>query len=88
VRGLFVEDYEPLSQASADEIRHMMLSETEELEQMTGRDLSSWKPGAKREESGPLTQLKVILSSRGLPGCDEYDRGSRRRGAAGQRCHR
>lgn len=50
VRGLFVEDYEPLSQTSADEIRHMMLSETEELERMTGRDLSSWKPGAKREE--------------------------------------
>lgn len=51
VRKLFVEDYEPLSQASVDEIRHMMLPETEELEKMTGRDLSSWKPGAARREN-------------------------------------
>jgi Sulfotransferase domain len=53
VRGLFVEDYEPLSPATADEIRHMMLPETEELERMTGRDLSNWKPGAPREK--PVT---------------------------------
>ncbi|HWX34329.1 MAG TPA: sulfotransferase [Steroidobacteraceae bacterium] len=45
MRDLLVEDYEPLSQSSAEEIRHMMLPETEELERMTGRDLSSWKPG-------------------------------------------
>ena len=46
VRGLLVEDYESLSQSSIDEIRHIMLPETEELERMTGRDLSGWKPGA------------------------------------------
>jgi len=50
MRGLFVEDYEPLSQNSADEIRHMMLPETEELERMTGRDLSNWKPRSMPEE--------------------------------------
>jgi len=49
IRRFFVEDYEPMSQASADEIREMMLPETEELEHMTGRDLSSWKPLAQRK---------------------------------------
>jgi hypothetical protein len=44
VRRPFVEDFPPLSHESADEIRAMMLPETEELERITGRDLSSWKP--------------------------------------------
>jgi hypothetical protein len=48
LRVLLVEDYEPLTQSAADEIRHIMLPETEELERMTGRDLSKWKPGALR----------------------------------------
>jgi len=48
IRRYFVEDFEPLSQSSAEEIREMMLPETEQLERMTGRDLSSWKPGALR----------------------------------------
>ena len=48
IRSFFVEDYEPLSLSSAEQIREMMLPETEELERMTGRDLSSWKPGARR----------------------------------------
>ena len=55
MRGLFVEDYEPLSETSANEIRHMMLPETIELEKMTGRDLSSWKPRSAREEK-PVTK--------------------------------
>ena len=46
MRTLLVEDYESLNQTSIDEIRHIMLPETEELERMTGRDLSDWKPGA------------------------------------------
>jgi sulfotransferase family protein len=46
VRTLLVEDYEPLSQTAIDEIRRIMLPEIEELERMTGRDLSTWKPGA------------------------------------------
>ena len=37
MRGLLVEDYESVSQSSIDEIRRMMLPETEELERMTGR---------------------------------------------------
>ena len=43
MRRAFVEDFPPLSQESADEIRAIMLPETEELEQITGRDLSPWK---------------------------------------------
>lgn len=43
MRRPFVEDFPPLSLESADEIRAMMLPETEELEQITGRDLSAWK---------------------------------------------
>ena len=38
--NLLIEEYEPLSESSAEQIRHMMLPETEELERMTGRDLS------------------------------------------------
>ncbi len=47
IRRVFVEEFETLSPASAEEVRHMMLPETEALEQMTGRDLSSWKPGTR-----------------------------------------
>jgi hypothetical protein len=49
MRQPFVEDFPPLSPESADEIRAMMLPETEELEQITGRDLSRWKPLACRQ---------------------------------------
>ena len=62
MRGLLVEDYESLSQSSIDEIRHIMLPETEELERMTGRDLSGWKPGA-------LSNGKPVREyARSLPG--------------------
>jgi hypothetical protein len=44
MRRPFVEEFAPLSQESADEIRAMMLPETVELERITGRDLSRWKP--------------------------------------------
>ncbi len=44
MRRPFVEDFPPLSEESADEIRAIMLPETEELERITGRDLSRWKP--------------------------------------------
>jgi hypothetical protein len=49
MRRKFVEDFPPLTDKSADEIRAMMLPETEELERMTGRNLSSWKSGAQRK---------------------------------------
>jgi Sulfotransferase domain len=49
LRRKFVEDFEPLSAELADEIRAMTLPETEELERMTGRDLSSWKPRSRRK---------------------------------------
>lgn len=44
MRWPFVEEFPPLSEESADEVRAMMLPETEELERITGRDLSHWKP--------------------------------------------
>jgi hypothetical protein len=49
LRRKFVEEFPPLSQESADDIRAMMLPETEELERITGRDLSSWKSRAHRK---------------------------------------
>ncbi len=53
MRRPFVEEFPPLSRESAAEIRAMMLPETEELERITGRDLSSWKPA----RSANLTML-------------------------------
>ncbi|HWJ41377.1 MAG TPA: sulfotransferase [Candidatus Limnocylindrales bacterium] len=49
VRRPFVEDFPPLSNESAEEIRAMMVPEIEELERMTGRNLSRWKPAAQRK---------------------------------------
>lgn len=45
IRGLFVVDFESLDPAGADELRALTLSQTEQLERLTGRDLSNWKPG-------------------------------------------
>ena len=50
IRDLVMADFEALDPASADELRALMLPETEELERITGRDLSKWKPGAKLPE--------------------------------------
>jgi sulfotransferase family protein len=55
MRRPFVEEYPPLSKESAEEIRAMMLPETEELERLTGRDLSSWKSAAQRAVAGHAT---------------------------------
>jgi hypothetical protein len=49
MRRPFFEEFPPLSPESADEIRAIMLPETEELEKITGRDLSSWKSRAQRK---------------------------------------
>jgi hypothetical protein len=49
MRRRLVEDFPPLSEESADEIRAVMLPETEELERISGRDLSSWKSRACRK---------------------------------------
>jgi hypothetical protein len=49
VRRKFVEEFPPLSEEAADEIRATMLPETEELERITGRDLSSWKSRPPRK---------------------------------------
>ena len=49
LRRPFIEEILPMSQESADEIRAIMLPEIEELEQITGRDLSHWKSHAARE---------------------------------------
>ncbi|MGC1191000.1 MAG: sulfotransferase domain-containing protein [Candidatus Binatus sp.] len=49
LRRKFVEDFQPLSPERADEIRAMTLPETEDLERITGRDLSSWKPRTHRK---------------------------------------
>jgi len=47
MRRPFVEKFPPLSEESADEVRAIMLPETEELERITGMDLSRWKPRAQ-----------------------------------------
>jgi hypothetical protein len=44
MRRPFVQDLPPLNPESADEVRAMVLPETEELERITARDLSRWKP--------------------------------------------
>ncbi len=59
IRDLFVVDFEALDTASADELRELMLSETKELERLTGRDLSKWKPGAKRSDKSPGERIQL-----------------------------
>jgi hypothetical protein len=58
MRRRLVEDFPPLSRESADEIRAMMLPETEELERITGRDLSSWKSGAQHKSNDNLAGVR------------------------------
>ena len=59
IRDLFVVDFERLDSASAEELRALMLPETEELERVTGRDLSKWKPGAERAENSRAAQIQL-----------------------------
>jgi Sulfotransferase domain len=57
MRRPVVEEFPPLSRESADEVRAIMLPEIEELEKISDRDLSHWKPGGQDEiDSG---QAKV-----------------------------
>jgi hypothetical protein len=58
MRRRLVEEFPPLSQESAEEIRAMMLPETEELELITGRDLSSWKPRANRKPDDGRAEVR------------------------------
>ena len=48
MRRPLLEDFPPLSKESTDEIRAIMLPETEDLERITGKDLSHWKPRVQR----------------------------------------
>jgi hypothetical protein len=48
MRRPFVQDLPPLNPESADEVRAMVLPETEELERITARDLSRWKPRVRQ----------------------------------------
>jgi hypothetical protein len=48
MREKFVDDFQPLNEESAEGIRTLMLPETEELERITGRDLSGWKSRVQR----------------------------------------
>ena len=59
IRNLFMSDFEALDPASADELRALMLSETEELERITGRDLTNWKPEAKRSDKLPEARIRL-----------------------------
>jgi hypothetical protein len=59
IRARFVADFEPLSQSMVDELRSLALSGTEELERMTGRDLSGWKPGGQSQK----TRIKAVTRS-------------------------
>lgn len=60
MRRPFVEEFPPLSPESADEIRAMMLPETEELEQLTDRDLSRWKDAAHRERDTNSAAVRSV----------------------------
>ncbi len=60
MRRPFVEDFPPLSPESADEIRALMLPETEELEQLTGRDLSRWKDLAHRDRDDGGADVRSV----------------------------
>jgi hypothetical protein len=64
IRRPFVEDFPPLTDESADEIRAISLPETEELELITGRDLSGWKPAASMIEVGRDRMRPVPLPLR------------------------
>ena len=57
-RRPFVDEVAPLSQASADEIRAIMLPEIEELEQLTGRDLSHWKSPPPQESNEAREEVR------------------------------
>jgi hypothetical protein len=59
MRRPFVEEFPPMSAEAADEIRAMMLPETEELELITGRDLSSWKSRAHRKPGGGRMEVST-----------------------------
>ena len=56
-RQLF-RDFPPLSHESAEEIREIMLPETQELERITGRDLSSWKSAASRKSNPTCANVR------------------------------
>jgi hypothetical protein len=60
MRRPFVEDFPPMSKESADEIRAVMLPETEKLERITGRDLSSWKSSAHRRLDGGHAEVRSL----------------------------
>jgi LPS sulfotransferase NodH len=47
MQTMFIEQFEPLSEAAAEEIRWIALSDTEILERITGRDLTGWKPRSR-----------------------------------------
>ena len=49
---LFMKDVEPMSHATAEEIRTRLLEQTELLEQMLGWDLTGWKPSCERDDAG------------------------------------
>jgi Sulfotransferase domain len=47
LRPLFIQQFDPLEHTQAEEIRTIVLPETERLEELTHRDLSSWKPQSR-----------------------------------------
>ena len=49
---LCMKDVEPMSHATAEEIRTRLLEQTELLEQMLGWDLTGWKPSCERDDAG------------------------------------
>jgi hypothetical protein len=58
MRRPFVKEFPQLSHESADEVRAIMLPETEELEKISGRDLSNWKPGGKDQIDTGQTKVR------------------------------
>jgi hypothetical protein len=49
LRQVFMEEFQQMDPSVADDIRQNALAEVEDLERLTGRDLSAWKPLALRE---------------------------------------
>jgi len=49
---LFMKDVQPMSHATAEEIRRRLLEQTELLEEMLGWDLTDWKPSVDGDEEG------------------------------------
>jgi len=66
LRRPFVEEFAPMDEESADEIRALMQPEIEELELLTGRDLSRWKSRKHHKFDNGRVDTIDVAQQRGL----------------------